>query len=57
MTKDKLNAILLSLMGSKTLVDTWWEGYNHAFGMSPKAQYAKDPNVIKVYLEKHTQQA
>lgn len=57
MTKDKLNAILLSLVGSKSLVDTWWEGYNHAFGMSPKAQYAKDPNVIRVYLEKHTQQA
>jgi len=55
MTKDKLNTILLSLIGSKPLVDTWWEGYNHAFGMSPKAQYEKDPEVVSAYLEKHSQ--
>lgn len=46
-----LNTLLLSLLGSTSLVERWWESPNRAFGL----ELPKDQNywVVKQYLEGH----
>ena len=53
-TKDALNAILLRLTGSRSLVVLWWKSPNRAFGgKTPIAMWkgtAKDQKVVIEYL-------
>ena len=53
-TKDKLNALLLRLTGSRSLVVLWWKSPNRAFGgKTPIAMWkgtTEDQKVVTEYL-------
>ncbi len=49
--KEKLNTILLALLGSEDLVERWWTSPNKAFNnQSPNSMLDTDPKVVKAYL-------
>lgn len=47
-----LDRMLISLLGSTTLVDQWWKSQNLAFGLlTPEEMFDKDPMRVFGYVE------
>jgi hypothetical protein len=55
MNPGHLNLILLSLLGSQSLVDRWWVSPNKAFEMAtPKDTHEKEPKKVIDYILTHS---
>lgn len=49
--KEKLDLILVSLLGSTDMVNLWWLTNNKAFdGFTPAQMYKKDPMRVVSYI-------
>jgi len=49
--KERLDRLLISLLGSTEMVNLWWLTNNKAFdGRTPAQVYKKDPNRVKEYI-------
>lgn len=47
-----INTMLMSLLGSEELINTWWKSSNFAFDlMTPEEMWDKDPTRVMGYIE------
>lgn len=55
LSKEKLDIILMSLLGRENLVKAWWDSPNRAFNFAKPAEiYALNPEEVSAYLVKQT---
>jgi hypothetical protein len=48
---SQIDRILMALLGSRSLVNRWWNIPNKAFGMkTPKDVYIDDPEKVSQYV-------
>jgi hypothetical protein len=51
LSKEQLNEVIFSLVGSKEFVELWWTSSNRAFeGKTPKEVYETDKLKVQQYL-------
>lgn len=51
---NDLDEILLSLLGSRELVDNWWNSPNEHFKLdTPQQVWATDPKAVAAYILDH----
>ena len=50
-SRERLDQILMSMLGSKDLVERWWTTPNRAFEMQPPE--LADPALVKDYIIWH----
>lgn len=49
--REQCDLWLLSLLGSRSLVERWWAGPNRAFGMqTPENVFLESPDRVRNYL-------
>lgn len=55
MRKEIIDLLLLSVLGSKDLVNKWWQSPNKAFNnKTPEQQYQEDQEEVITYITSHT---
>lgn len=55
MRKEILDILLLSVLGSKDLVNKWWQSPNKSFNnKTPEQQYQEDREKVVIYITSHT---
>lgn len=51
MVKERLDGLLLGILGSEDLVDIWWNTQNKAFDYeTPKTTWLVDPRKVTNYI-------
>lgn len=49
--KEKINRMLLAMLGSDDLVEKWWNSPNLYFeGITPNEVYAENPELVRNYV-------
>jgi hypothetical protein len=52
-SKEKLNDVLYSMLGSTTLVNRWWDGQNYHFNMSTPNEVWESSDEGKLEVAKY----